>query len=528
MAGKKETPRQKMIGMMYLVLTALLALNVQREILDAFVTLNTGIEKTNTETESRVGALIGEFKFANHLDSAKTHHYWVAAQEIQKQSSKLNEWIDSLRVKIIAQTEKIPKEIADTLSVNQMKKLDKFDDATRLLIGNKEDASMGEARKLKEKIKQFQSNITNIIQQQKLVPLDLNFDLVSNNNALNWEINTFYDTPLAATVVILNKLKGDVSNMEYAALNHLYTQIDSEDIPVDTIVARIIPSKKIVVVGETYHADIFLGAYSTTLSPEMEITTTDHAPEPLPVKNGLGSYAITPTHPGTYNYQGKITLTDKQGVKKHFPFASSYTAVVPTAVISATAMNVLYKGVDNPISVSVPGIDDNNIQVFISGTGNKIEKINEGKYLVKLANNSPKDITIHVKAELNDGKIQIMGSLLFRAKNLPTPYAKLGKIKNNGKLKAFELENIRGIIAKYGEDFVFNLPIRVDKFKVCIIKHGQSPKYYTFNDNKLPKNIRAQFKKLHPSDQVLFEDIWATGKDGKSHELNGIIITIIN
>jgi len=481
MAGNKENPRQKMIGMMYLVLTALLALNVQREILYAFVTLNNGIEQSNEDSFSRSGALYNDLKFAHNLDPEKVTPYWSSAELLKSQTNELIQWIDSLQVDIIAVTEGISRAMAYTISLDYIKGLDKYDEPTRILIGTKGDASTGKALELKNKILDFHQMTSHTLNNHNLAPIKLGIDFSDNtisDKLLNWEMKTFYDTPLAAVIAILNKLKGDIVNLEYEVLNQLMGEIDSGDIPVDTIVARIIPSKKYVVIGEDYHSEIFLGAYSTTLSPKMEIIANNSTKEKLEVVDGIGTYSFHPTHSGVHKYNGEITITDKKGKEKKYPFKSEFIAVQPSAVVSATAMNVFYKGLENPLAISVPGIEDENIAASISGAGNKLVKVSSGKYKVILANNSPMDVTINVSAKLTDGKSQNMGNILFRAKYLPTPYAKLGKIKNSGKMKAKDLGNIRGLIAKYGSDFVFNLPISVSKFKVVMIKNGETPRCF--------------------------------------------------
>jgi len=118
MAEKNMSPRQRMIGMMYLVLTAMLALNVQREVLDAFVVLNEGNEISKEATESRASAMYADFKFAHNLDPQKVDSYWKKAQTIKKESDEIVNWVDSLKSELVSITEGIDLAVADTISLS--------------------------------------------------------------------------------------------------------------------------------------------------------------------------------------------------------------------------------------------------------------------------------------------------------------------------------------------------------------------------------------------------------------------------
>ena len=152
MAGGKESPRQKMIGMMYLVLTALLALNVSKDILRAFVVINEDIELSIMSTQEKVDLLYADFNAARALDPEKTQYYWAKAQQAKILSDSMLFYIDKLKKKLIVETEGIPIQVADTIQLKYIEKQDDYTKPTEIMIGSTEDGTNGKARELKLKV----------------------------------------------------------------------------------------------------------------------------------------------------------------------------------------------------------------------------------------------------------------------------------------------------------------------------------------------------------------------------------------
>ena len=537
MAGHKETPRQKMIGMMYLVLTALLALNVQKEVLNAFVELDNGIQESMESGVNKLDALYADFKFAKNLDPEKTDKYWNDADAIRKMSEEMALEIDSIRNLIISKTEGIEPSVADTISLSNIQLLEAYDESTRILIGQKADGEGGAANELKLKLIDLELRINEILDKHQAAGINLPIDFserdVEGEN-LTWEVGTFYDTPLAGSVAILSKIVNDVRNMEFAAVSRLFEKIDGEDIPIDTVLAKVIPKSNYVLLGENYESDVFLGAYSTTTDPiirigELNEDKTGFIGEytELDVENGTGKLVFDTGSEGLFEYAGIVTIFDKQGNEKNYPFESSYLVARPSAVVSPTAMNVLYKGLDNPVSVSVPGIPDEDIVVNITGSSN-ISKISGNNYSIKLSNNAPSTVHVNVSAKKEDGSLSPMGSMEFRTKFLPKPYARIQDISSVGKMRKNEFKALQGIIPTYGDDFLFDLPLEVVSFKVNIKNVNGISNDRTNNGKRFKPELVERFKNIKVADDVLFHSIMIKGKDGKIHEVNDILITIIN
>ena len=482
MAEQKASPRQKMIGMMYLVLTAMLALNVQREVLDAFVVLDEGNQRSlNGITESNA-ALFGQLKFANSVDAEKVGPYFSAGLAVRSASDSLILWMENLRLQLVQEEEGVEAHEADTLQLKFTKKLDKYDASTRILIGQKDDGSTGKARSLHSHLDEYVHNINQTLDAHNIAPLESPFDFSEqpvDGELESWEVFTFYDTPLAACVAMLHKLETDVRSTEFSALSSLLAQISVDDIPVDTVLARVIPASNYVTLGESYKADIFLGAYSTTSEPVVLIGDVDEngyligEGTPLNVADGIGHFETKPQSQGLHSYTGEVRITDKQGQIRRYPFRQEYLAAKPTAVVSPTAMNVMYIGPDNPLDVSVPGIPDDKLVVSVTG-GNTVSKVSAGKYICKLRPQTPRTVQVNVSARMDDGTTRSFGSLTFRARPLPDPKVRITDIYQDGKLTLTDLKSFGGIKAEYDKNFEFaGLPLKVKSFTVQFEKNGE-------------------------------------------------------
>src|SRR5688572_29602210 len=135
MASAKETPRQKMIGMMYLVLTALLALNVSKDILDAFIVVNGSLENTNTNFESKISGQYSAFDKAKQLDEKKVKVIWDKAQSVKLIAKDISQYIEALKKNLVASTEGFTKEQVDTAQLAFIKNKDNYDIPTNIMIG---------------------------------------------------------------------------------------------------------------------------------------------------------------------------------------------------------------------------------------------------------------------------------------------------------------------------------------------------------------------------------------------------------
>ncbi len=539
MAGANVSPRQKMIGMMYLVLTALLALNVSKDILDAFVLLNTSLENSVINYEEKNGTLYAEFNQAKTFDPKKVTPYWNKAQQAKKASKALITYIKELKIKLLQETEKISKSEADTLQLVNANSKDNYDIPTYILIGETEDGSKGLAKELKNKINRYKKEMLTFFteKERKTLKIDLKTaDVKTINGVENWEMNNFYHTPLAASITILSKIETDIKNTEYDVVNKLLLAVGSEDYNFDTVAAKVIPSSNYVLLGENYNSEVMVAAFSTTQNPEILIGNYDSTQNKLttvndtiPVKNGLGSYQVKTEKEGIFTYEGVIKLKTPGGNSvKQYPFKSEYIVAKPSLVVSPDKMNVFYIGPKNPVSISVPGVPSENIKATITGSGNQITKTANGKYEVKLSNGSPRNVEVKVSAIMANGELRSMGSIPFDVRKLPKPYAEVGTVSTSrGKELLAQIKAFSSIRAKYDQSFVFGgLNLNIVKYRLEVWR-GISPIYERDRYNgEINQEDKVFFKTLRRKDVIYFTKVAAQDVSGQRIPLNDVTIEV--
>lgn len=536
MAGQQETPRQKMIGMMYLVLTALLALNISKDILDAFVIVNESLAASSETTGKKMNALYTDFDLAMAIDSEKVGQYWERSQQAREKAQELNAFIDSVKTTLISKTEKVDRSVADTMSIGSLSKKDDYDIPTNILVGEKEDGSAGLANVLKTKIAEYQSSMRELLSESDKQFFNERIDLSDRKLAdatSTWETNNFYHTPLVASLVILSKLQMDVADVEYDVVSKLYRSFNKKDFFFDTIAATVLPQSNYVLLGEEYQSDIIVAAYSTTRSPKVRIGKLNEDANELVsmedtclTENGKGIFRKRTTSEGIFTYEGMVDLVNSEGETQSYPFRSEYIVARPSLVVSPTKMNVLYRGIENPVDISVPGVPSENIIATISG-GHQLIKKSNGKYVAKLKAQSDQEVNISVTARMADGSTRPMGKMDFRALRLPKPHAYLGNITGSEKISTSMCKALKGISARYDDSFVFNLTCRVMRYDVMVIdKHGDVVGRSINQGGTFSDDTNRLLSKVKKGDRIYYERIKAVGDDDQQHDLGAITVEI--
>ncbi len=538
MAGGKLSPRQKMISLMYLVLMALLALNVSKDILDAFVLINTSLESTVNNYGEKNDALYADFNAAKQFDPIKVTPFWKKAQIAKEASKELVSYVKEIQSQLIEATEKVTKVEADTLQLQYVNGKDNYDVPTNIMIGQSEDGSAGLARALKDELNSYRAQMLGLFskEQQKALNIDLETDdITTATGNENWEMGNFYHTPLAATITILSKIQTDVKKVEYDVVSALLQKSGKKQFNFDTIVTKVIPNSNYVLLGEDYKADVFLAAFSTTQNPEILIGKYDSTQnnlsaitDTIPVENGLGQYTASTNREGIFTYEGVLKLKKEGGKEESFPFKSEYIVARPSLVVSPDKMNVFYVGPNNPISVSVPGVPSENIRATITGTGNKITKTANGKYDVKLSTRSPRNVDVNVTATMQNGETRNMGKMSFVVKKLPKPEASFRDKTGDFQLTKNQIAAYPIIKASYGPSFVFNgLPLTVVSCDIEVYRNGSRIWNKKMTDKFIPDQTKTFFRtRLQRGDKVFFGNIGVKDVNNKIQKLSTIIVKV--
>lgn len=513
MSAPKETPRQKMIGMMYLVLTAMLALNVSTEVLKSFITVNDAMEKTNKDYTERNEGLYAVFQRAYAANEAKVADQWNKAQQVRTRTAELYDFIQQTKYELIAKTEGVSIEEAKTLHPNDFSKQDNYDIPTNFFMGS-EILKDGRAYVLHDKIDEYVSFLQNILgndtSKVSLKALDVNEDYRdASGTPLSWEAFNFSHTIIVADLALLNRLQTTIRNTESDVVSQLYSSVSEDDFKFDTISARVVPTTSNIVVGTDFEADIFVAAFDS----RSKITATING-EKYEGESGSIRYRIPATSAGEKVLRGTIDVPGTFGVKS-YPFEYTYHVNQPIATVSADAMNVFYLGIKNPVSAMAAGVADKDIRVTISeGT---LEKTGPGQYTALVKNvNVDKTKTVEIKVYARNGQGEkLMGSKQFRLKRVPDPVASIhGKESGLKEIRKNELLVAGGLDVEM-KDFDFDVPdLKIVSFKVRLAQNGSLSSSMPSKGDKFSSEIVQMLQQSRRGNLVMFSDIVAQMPDG--------------
>ena len=539
MAGGKETPRQKMVGLMYLVLMALLAMNVSKEVLNSFVTINDGIQKTNINFESKNESQYNAFQNAEMNDPIKVKPYNDKAKFVKAEAASLIDYIDNMKRKLIKETDKLPDDAPDSLyNLKYVNSKDNYDVATHILIGEPANPNTGEmsAAELKQLIISFREQLLSQIDDPTRRS-SLNIGLETNDfgmvNGVNetWETGLFYHVPLAAVITALSKIQSDIRNAESDIVKELYSNISAKDFKFDTLAAKVIPNRKYVFLGDTFKAEVLVAAFSTTQDPRLEVgfkldTTTgrplDADSSGVSVSRGVAKYSFVPKAEGFFEWGGIISIKNPSGEYTPFRFKDEFMVAKPTLVVSPTAMNVFYVGLDNPVEISAPGVAPDNLSVSMSGGSISPKDKAHGQYVVRPSKG--KEATISVSATVN-GQTKRLGEAKFRIKEVPAPTPYFAGVTGSASVSASAIQASLGVLAKL-EDFQFdNVNYKVISFSLSMMYKGSLVEKKS-NNNMLTPDMKDMLRAAGKGTKIFVEDIKAEGPGGVK-QLGGISVKVL-
>ncbi len=550
MAGYKETPRQKMIAMMYLVLTALLALNVSKEILNAFMVVNESMESTNQSITTKINDSYAKFKIQYDLSPDKVGPFYTEAQEIRTSSDQLVKYIDWLKFELVVYSErKDSLEVLDlyyhdtiingkrqkALNLYEVEAIDKYDRVTHYMVRRGDGAGDGEAYVLAAKMQVFRDQVLtamNLPEDSRKVGLITNMEGITYRDAdgrsQDWEQHNFYTTILAADITILNRIIGEVKSAEFNAVNTLYSSVSETDFKFDKVEAKVIPKRTYIMVGQEYEAEILVAAFDEKLDATIRYIQGKDKLSDADLANasiiegqaGMGQLKFKANKEGIQKYAGVIEMVDpKTNKMTPYPFSGEYIVAPPALIVSPLKMNVLYIGVDNPVGISSPGIPSGNIHPRI-GHG-ILKKDASGDNWIARIDKMPKGVnrtSISATAKIDD-KDQLLGNMEFRVKRVPTPTAEIGG-QTDGKIDKNRLLAAAAIIPNM-RDFEFEIYYEVTGYTFATIINGDwIPK--NVRGNRFTDEMTSIIRSGKRKQKFFFENIQAKGPDGTTRSLNPI------
>jgi gliding motility-associated protein GldM len=519
-----KEPRQLMINLMYLVLTALLALNVSNEILNAFKTLSVSIDRSNESIEQKTQEVYDQIVENEKApgQAEKVRPYRLKADEVVKRCDDMVKYLKEWKHKVVME--------AGGYSHTDSTMPDKMDniDATTLLLVEKKGGD--DLRKRIEELRQFlidQVDKRDADQFAKTLPLAIKPAVKNEHNPTgDWNIENFEHMPAVASLALFSKFQNDVRASQQLVIDKLYKEAHLKDLKFDTIAAIALPTQSYALEGDKIQASILLAAFNKAVKPEVKMMGGGGSIKPA--QNGVVPWETVAKGTGLQTVRGKIVLQSDGGpIEKEWKF--EYMVGTTGASMQLDKMNVFYIGVDNPVTVAAAGYSVED--VYLDAPGCKVRDSSaKGHFIIRSDKVGKVNVNIMAKGK-DKGAAKNVGVMEVRVKRIPDPVAKVGGVAG-GTMSA---GNFRIQIAPAAilENFDFAATFRIISFTYSMLpKSGdligpfnvENRNGVRFSDN--PQIKKAQ-ESVKPGFKVFIENIKAVGPDGQPRPLNSIVLTLI-
>lgn len=456
MAGAKETPRQKMISMMYLVLTALLALNVSVDVIDSFTNVNKGVETSISSIEKKIDDYYKTFEQQYQKDKVKTAKPWQKAQEIRVKTDELINYIEGVKLELLLSNNGITREqafnpeseeevlilnpektdlnknrrIYHEINLNNVGSKDKHDAVTSYMI------TYGKASEIRAKIDEYRQYIIKTVEDQTRQEYSSHIGLRTDGKyydktgaEITWEEQNFNHIIPPAAFTIINNMVAEIQTAEFDAIAELFKSIGASDYKFNKLEAKVFPKSTYVLSGGEYEAQIYIAGTDTERKFDAKFArgvkdfkdAKGNAIQTVSSKDGVVTIKIPAQQEGEQLFAGVVEMVNPEtGKLEPYPFESSFTVAPPAATVSPTKMNVMYRNIENPISVSAPGFKNEDIKVTVSNGNGTIKEVNKtkGEYVIVPGKENE---TIITASTMVDGKEIALGTQVFRIKAVPDP-----------------------------------------------------------------------------------------------------------
>jgi gliding motility-associated protein GldM len=531
-----KEPRQLMINLMYLVLTALLAMNVSSEILNAFKIVDKSINSSTASVETKNQTTLENFKLAledpkiiaDPVKYNKVKQFLDYAEQVVSKTKTMQTELEGYKQEIITRAGGF-----DPNNPGLLLREDDLDAATAVMVeGDKKGNTMkASLTKFKSEIAAFvpttDDNLnlssTNTPIEKKL-PINFDFDPSKANVDNDWSFANFHMVPAVGAITIMDKYMNDVKISESVVLDELWAKAFGErrrQVPVFKDYAILVSAPNTYLLpGEKYTANIMLGAYNKT-SNNLTIRVNGSN---VQVKDGIATYTATANGKGEQTINVAASYTDpNEGTTKNYTSKASYFVGEGQASISLDKMNVFYIGVPNPITFSASGVPAGSLKYSAENcTLTPVEGVN--KYVVNVTTPGAK-AKISLSGKRGDGTSTTFGTWEYRIKRIPDPYPVIAG-KKGGSAVANELKVQDAIIARL-DYFDFDAKFSVTSFTVTYLprrgdpEEAQSNSQYLSGPNASP-SVSAIMAKLKPGDKIFFENIKAIGPDKTPRSIGSV------
>lgn len=507
MAGGKQTPRQRMMGILYLVLLGLIALDVPDSLLDSFKHISDSLTASKTNVQTGIDQTFKTFEATKLKDGGdRAQKILDKATKAKQMSDELNEYIEGLKKKFIAEAGDIDPKTGDYSGRENL------DVSVHMMINDQKYAY-----ELHKKIDQTRNGLLALLNERERQGVNLSLDApppphINGFPDKDWENANFGEgIPMAAAMTALIKIQSDAKNAENEVVKKILGEVDQAVVNLDQFSAVAVAPSSYVVQGQPYTAQVFLTASDSKSNPDI---TVDGAK--LTVQGGKGMYTGNTSSEGIKTWTGTIRVKQTDGSFKTYSTGpQTYQVAKPSAVVSPDKMNVLYIGVPNPVTVSAPGVPTSSLKLGM--TGGSLSGGSGGHYIAQVR-------TLGIaKISVMGDKGLVLGTSEFRVKRIPDPKPQFAG-KSGGNTSAANIKAQDKVFAKL-DNFDFDAKFSVTRFTLLIAKPRQDAIILSTTGSELSSAMRSAMSGISPGTTIVFKDIVAVGPDGSQRGLDPIVLS---
>ena len=505
-----------MINLMYVVLMAMLALNVSTEVLNGFSIVEESLSRTTGNSAKENQAIYEDFEAQMKANPQKVKTWYDRAQKVKQMSDSLYNLASELKLAIVQEAD---GKNGDPQNIRNKEDLEAANQVMLSISG-------GRGQELRDAINSFRQRMLKMVtdkKQREIIASNLTTEVPKNALGKNWQEYMFESMPAAAAVTLLSKLQSDVRYAEGEVLHTLVQNIDVKDIRVNALEAFVIPNSQTIVRGDKFSAHIVMAAVDTTQVPDIYIGN-----QKVTLRDNLYERICGTT--GDFTLAGYLETVNGNGDRIRRDFSQKYTVVDPSATVSADLMNMLYAGYNNPISVSVPGVPLTKVQATM--TNGTLQAVGPGKYIARPAKIG-QDATITV-VSTNTGRPQQMGQYTFRVRKLPdpTPYIAMKDEHGNptrykgGGLAKSQLVASDAIGAAI-DDGILDIAFRVQSFETVFFDNMGNAVPMASDGASFSSRQKETFRRLARNRRFYISRVTVVGPDGLTRTLQNPMEIIV-
>jgi gliding motility-associated protein GldM len=514
-----NSPRQKMINLMYLVFIGMLALNVSKEVLDGFAMVEESLMRSVKSATQRNDRVFADLENSYKANPVKTKEWFEIGLQVKAKTDSLFHYVQDLKTRIVIKSD------GKNGNPENLKHPDDLNAPYDVMF----EHGKNDGARLRSAINSYREFIAALVTNpsiKNIIESNLSTDPTARakENKQTWEESMFWQMPVAASVTLLTKLQNDIRYAEGAVLSDLQNNVDVRDYRVNSVLAKVIPVSQTVIKGSPYQADIVLSAVDSTQRPKVFV---DQLKSYLPDDKN-GRLSLNTGAAGAFTISGFIEMQQGDNINK-YTFSEPYYVQEPSATVAPVIMNILYAGYSMDVNIAVPGIASSNVTATM--TNGTLTPKGNGIWVAK-AQNVGTEAVITVSAKMADGRSQVMRDAKFRVRPLPDPKPLLtvpGRALPfyGGALSRGDLANVNVAEAAI-DDGVLNIPFTVVRFDISTANNLGITVRESSDGSRFSDRQKALMRDSRPGKTLYVRGMVVRGPAGDERTLQSAMEIIVN